>query len=248
MGDTHIEYRFIIDAYSPDSLPMSRLAEYMADLARLLGETERVHFLRLEPGSTVLVQVVEPEAAPVVRDRIHAVAGNEATDDAIKAFDALNQRLAQDNATGSLCEGGNDEVIRFPGCEQSRPLTFGAFNQPGLLDGVLIRIGGRDDTVPVHVRDGDTIHMCNATREMARRLANHLYGATLRVYGNGRWERNADGLWLLKRFNITGFEELDDAPLGEVVERLRVVEGSGWKTIDDPALELQRLRDLDEIH
>ena len=90
--------------------------------------------------------------------------------------------------------------------------------------------------------------MCNATRDMARRLAVHLYGATLRVQGNGRWEREADGVWLLRRFNITGFEELDDAPLSEVVGRLRNVEGSGWKNVDEPSVELQRLRDLDEIH
>ncbi len=61
MKDTD-EYRFVIDAYSPETLPMSRLAEYMTDLARLFGTAERVHFVRLEAGSTVLVQRVEPEA------------------------------------------------------------------------------------------------------------------------------------------------------------------------------------------
>jgi len=29
---------FVIDAYSPETLPMSRLAEYMASLATLLGQ------------------------------------------------------------------------------------------------------------------------------------------------------------------------------------------------------------------
>ena len=71
MSDAQREYRFIIGAYSPDTLPMSRLAEYMADLARLLGEVERVHFACLERGSTTLVQVVEPEAVPEVQQRIH---------------------------------------------------------------------------------------------------------------------------------------------------------------------------------
>ena len=246
MRDAH-EYRFVIDAYSPDTLPMSRLADYMADLAQLLGRAEQVHFVRLEPGSTVLVQIVEPEAAPEVRNRIHALARDEAPEDAAKAFKALNRHLADDDAIGSLQEGGGAEVIRFPGREQLPPLTFGAFNQPGVLDGVLIRVGGRDDTVPVHLRDGDTIHMCNATRDMARRLAIHLYGPTLRVQGDGRWERDADGGWSMKRFNITEFDELDDAPLGEVVGRLRGVEGSGWKDIDDPSAELRRLRGLDGV-
>ena len=128
-------------------------------------------------------------------------------------------------------------------CPQS-----GAFNQTGVLDGVLIRIGGRDDTVAAHLRDGDTIHPCNATREMARRLAVHLYGPPLRVHGNGRRERDADGGWVMKRFNITSFDELDDAPLGEVAQRLRDVEGNGWKEIEDPTAGLRHLRGVEEAH
>ena len=242
------EYRFVIDAYRPDTLPMARLAEYMGELARLLGTPDQVHFVRLEEGSAVLVQRVEPEAAPEVKERLHALQQDIPPDDAAKAFVALNRYLADDNATGILQEGGGADVIRFPGGEEPAPVTFGAFNQTGVLDGVLIRIGGRDDTVPAHLRDGETIHLCNATREMARRLAVHLYGPPLRVQGNGRWERDADGDWVMKRFNITSFDVLDDAPLGEVAQSLRDVEGSGWKEIEDPTAELRHLRGLEEAH
>ena len=242
------EYRFVIDAYSPDTLPMARLAEYMGELARLLGRPDQVHFARLEAGSAVLVQSVEPEAAPDVMERLRALRRDNPPDDVAKAFATLNRYLADDNATGILQEGGGAEVIRFPGREAPAPSTSGAFNQAGALDGVLIRIGGRDDTVPAYLRDGDTIHLCNATREMARRLAAHLYGPPLRVHGNGRWERDADGHWVMKRFNITSFDVLDDAPLGEVAQRLRDVEGSGWKEIEDPTAELRRLRGLEEAH
>ena len=38
----------------------------------------------------------------------------------------------------------------------------------------------------------------------------------------------------MKRFNITSFDVLDDAPLGEIAQGLRDVEGSGWKEIEDP--------------
>ena len=243
------EYRFKIDAYNPDTMPMARLAEYMADLARLFGKSELVHFVRLEPGSTVLVQKVERAAATEVRSRLRGLADNTAPEDAAGAFDALNRRLAEDEATGSLHKGDSAaEVIRFPGREQPRPATFGAFNQPDVLDGVLIRIGGRDETVPVHLRDGKNIHICNANRDMARRLAIHLYGPVLRVRGEGRWERDAEGAWSMKRFTIAEFEELDDAPLAEIIERLRRIGGSAWKDIADPAAELQRLRGLDETH
>ena len=87
----------------------------------------------------------------------------------------------------------------------------------------------------VQLRDGDTIHKCNATRDMAMRLAVHLFGPTLRVRGDGRWERDADGRWSMQRFNIESFHKLDDAPLSEVVERLRRVEGSAGKTSTTPS-------------
>lgn len=225
---------------------MARLAEYMADLARLFGEIEHVHFGRLEPGSTVLVPFVDAEAVPRIETRFCAIRSENAPEDAARALKALNRRLAEDNAAGSLRDADGAEIVSFPGRERQQFLALGPLRQQRELDGMLIRIGGRDVTVPVHLQDGDTIHLCNADREMARRLAGHLYGPVLRVYGDGRWERDAEGAWTMKSFTITGFEELDDAPLDEVVERLRRVEGSNWKDFDDPQAELRRLRGADE--
>lgn len=48
---------------------------------------------------------------------------------------------------------------------------------------------------------------------------------------------------------VTQSPALDDAPLGEAVKRLRNLEGIGWKEIDDPYAEFDRLRSgIDEIH
>lgn len=47
----------------------------------------------------------------------------------------------------------------------------------------------------------------------------------------------------MRRFDIASFEELDEAPLGEIVAQLREVPGNGWKNVVDPAAELRRLRD-----
>ena len=123
------------------------------------------------------------------------------------------------------------------------PRTFGPFNERCSFDGMLIRVGGEDETVPVHLQAGDKkIHICNADRDMARRLAPHLCQGTLRVWGEGCWEREANGSWKLHSFNISEFKLLDDTPLGQAVEQLRAVEGSGWKKFDDPVAEIMRLR------
>lgn len=120
--------------------------------------------------------------------------------------------------------------------------AYGPLREWGNLDGILIRVVGKDDTVSVHLLDGDEIHICNANPEVARLLAPNLLGAILRVHGEGRWERDEDGNWNLLRFDIRGFQLLDDVPLGEAVRRLRAVKGSGWRRISEPAHELRRLR------
>src|ERR1035438_102843 len=117
------EYKFRIDAFKPDTIPMSRLAEYMADLAALLGTQEHVHFLRVEDGSTVLVQEVEYEAVPKVRDRLEGIRTRSAPDDALKAFLDIDRKLAQDNASG-LLESEMASVVEFPGRNQSKAELF----------------------------------------------------------------------------------------------------------------------------
>ena len=126
--------------------------------------------------------------------------------------------------------------------EQTHGLAYGPFRERGTLDGVVTRVGGKDDTVPVHLLESDKVHVCAANREVARRLAPHLLGAILRVHGEGRWERDQHGNWTLLRFEIRDFEQLDDVPLAEAVKRLRAVEGSGWQRVSEPARELHRLR------
>ncbi len=243
------EYRFKIDVFTLDTLPMARLAQYMAGLADLLGHKQSVHFDHLEEGCTVLVQRIdEPDVAKVQR-RIHEVRNHEGSQDALKAFDELDRMLAKDDTVGTLIEGKETEILLFPGVTRPQPVTYGPFNEQGSLSGNLIKIGGKDDTVPVHIQDGETIYLCNTSRDIARELAHHLFASPIRVKGSGRWHRDEDGAWILDRFNISEFEVLDGAPLGEAIDKLRAVPGNGWNNSADPLGELQHLRnDGDEVH
>lgn len=47
MSDAPRTYCFVVDALPPDRVPMARLAEYIADLVRLFGYKEHVHFRRV---------------------------------------------------------------------------------------------------------------------------------------------------------------------------------------------------------
>jgi len=246
MDDAPLTYHFVFDRWSPHDLPMKRLAEYLVDLAALFGEDEGVHFDRIQDGSVDVVQRVDPAAATAVQERLERATSGDAPTDLVRARDAINARLVADQAVGSIRGPDGGVIVRFPGRGTATSEALGPFRQDGAFEGTLIRIGGRDGTVPVHLADSRTIHTCNADRAMARQMAPHLFGPTLRVLGNGRWLRGSGGHWNLIRFDIRAFEILDDAPLTEVVERLRSIEGSGWRNFDDPIAELQRLRSSDQ--
>lgn len=237
-------YRFrIADSYTPETLPMERLAEYMTALAKLLGEPQSVHFDGVREGSAVLVANVEVPAMPKVRQRVHRLQLGEAPQDVAKAFNELDELLRSDNATGELRSEDDGVVVPFPGRERPAPVTFGPFKQDGSLEGQVVRIGGTDATVPVHLRDGNIILIGQTTPDTARLIAPHLLGPTLRVHGTGTWFRDGGGAWLLRSFKIDGFEVLDDTELHEVVGALRRVKGSTWNEVPDPVRTL-----LEERH
>ena len=239
------EFTFKIDAFTPDTLPMARLAEYMADFAVILGEPTSVHFNRIEKGSATLVSTVDLTAVPKVRKRFKSIRDGNGPEDAMQAFQKMNGRLKDDNCSGILAEANVADVILFPGREMKTPMTYGPFSQEGSLDGKVIMVGGKSDPVPVHIQQGETTYNCHAKRELASALGHYLFKCELRVRGVGRWTREPEGTWTLNRFNILSFQILDDEPLSKVLAHLREVPGSGWNEVPDPWSELRRMREED---
>lgn len=240
---TKNEIRFKIEEKDAESIPMVRLAKYLSDLANMLGEHENVHLVRLERGSTVLVQSIESESLEAVQSRMESVLDKSASSDVMRAFEKFNRNLINDNVTGSLYTSDHRIEIACPG-EYQNQSSLEATREPDHIDGVVIRVGGRDSMVPVHLQNRNVIHICTATRETAKSLAPYLFGPVLRVHGKGRWQQSATGSWNMKQFVIQQFEEIDTSPLSAVVDRLRSVEGSGWADIEDPIAELERIRNL----
>jgi hypothetical protein len=245
------KFRFYIDAYSPSDIPMAKLAQYMADFAELLGKEHAVHFVHLEEGSTTIVSRVEREDVPKVTNRLLEIRHGTAPKELLKLVAEIDNRLANDNAVGRILEekgDGHAELVAFPGRERPKPASYGPFSQDGHLDGVLISIGGKDETVPVRLQNGSMIYTnCDTTRPLARELGRHLF-EPIRIFGVGRWKREASGEWTLVRFRISRFEVLDKSTLRDAVTTLRTISGSGWNDIGDPLAELRNIRGKDELN
>jgi hypothetical protein len=238
---------FHIDAYSPDTILMAKLADYMADFAALLGKDNAVHFAGLEAGSTKIAARVEFEDVPKVTTRLHDIRRGTPPKDATKIFDQIDTKLANDNAVGRIFVEGEEgaaptELLAFPGRTRPKAQSYGPFTQDGRLDGLLVAVGGITENVPLRLQNGDTTYAnCDTTRIIARELGKHLF-EPIRIYGSGRWLREVDNRWTLIRFRVHRFEMLGTASLRDTVTALRAVRGSGWKDVGDPLAELDDLR------
>jgi len=242
-----LRYRFVIrKSNTLQTMPMSRLAEYMATLAALFGQESKVHFIGLETDSTALIQEVEPDAQDWTRKRLRAVREDKGAEDAMRAYRKLNRELASDQASaalynGSDCAAESESVLDFPGAPEESEHELSPISDEGSLQGIVIRVGGPRDSVPVHLKDGDEVLICRASRATAKHLARHLFGGTVRVRGTGQWSRDSHGRWNMEEFQIETFVALDDAPLGHVLADLREVARSA--PFPENALEiLQELR------
>lgn len=234
------EYEFWMDAYTPETIPMERLAKYLAALAKMLGSGSRVHFDRLETGSTKSVMHVQREDAPKVLERVEHLALGRAANDATAAFDELNVLLQADGATGKLSRKTPDSpsaapLLTFLGRDLPKPPTYGPFYEEATVEGELVRIGGKDKSAHAQIVDpeGNT-WSGEMDRDLARDMAPYLYkGTVLRVTGDARWERRENASWHLLVFKIKRFEVLADDTLDEATQRLRNLRKTDWDSIDD---------------
>jgi hypothetical protein len=212
---------FKIDAFTPASLPSIKLAQYLTYLSKLLGHEDRLHFERVGKGSAQLYQFTDQETMEIIRTRLHSIGSGDASIEVQRAYEDINQELIEDQATGNL-RLGSATVIKFPGKKLAQEKTIGPIVQSDFLDGQLVRVGGFDATVPVHLRGSDgKPYICTTNIETAKNLAPYLYGATIRIFGTATWRRRENGEWELRKFSIDNFQALNDADLTDAIKTLQ---------------------------
>lgn len=223
--DSGHEFRFRINAYTPTTMPLGRLAEYLSALAKTLGEDQSIHLIEVEDGCTVLVHKIDAEAVPKIRDRATAVQNGIAPPEAMRSYQQINRMLHDDNGSAAFLED-EAELIEFPGSKERLP-SFMSVSERGEIEGEVQRIGGTGDPVPVLLTtEGRTLSGCWAKRDIAKPLALRLF-EPVRLFGEGRWNRDPTGNWTLGTFRIEGFKELNSDSLSDTLNKLRAIPGLG---------------------
>jgi hypothetical protein len=132
----------------------------------------------------------------------------------------LNELLAEDNTSATLRSPNFGIVIEFPGKNNKRDPLIGPITESGEIQGELFMVGGRDETISLHIRSEDEIFICTATRQQAMEISQYLF-KPVRVHGEGKWTRLETGRWKLMSFVVAGFRSLNSMGLRTAVKSLR---------------------------
>lgn len=228
--------RWKISVHTAETMPLDRLAEYMKEIAVVLGFPEHIHLLKVESSSTVPVFSVDEASWPCVQRRAAEVREGTAPLLAMRSYRNINRMLSEDGGDAVL-HVGDAEIVPFPGrCVEPSPIA--GIQQQGSLDGRLQKVGGVKEWVPIQLRtmEDTNITGCFARRNLAKQLAIHLF-EPVRLYGRGRWTRAVTGEWVIERFLVDNFETLSDESLTNIVGTLRSVKAD-W--IDNPVADIMK--------
>jgi hypothetical protein len=210
-----------IDIFTPATLPMSRLAQYLAEFSELLGHEANIHFSKLTKGSTKCKAFADTQVAPKIRERVDSVVNGSAPKSAIKAHGAIDDLLAADNAIGGIYLG-DEKVIEFPGRRRATQEKIGPVRRSTTIEGQIFSLGGKDETINVHLRNKQQAYRCEVSVDLAKKLAPHFLNGNVRLFGDGEWYR-VDSKWEMARFMAIDFVELDRAELRDSVNSIREV-------------------------
>lgn len=237
------EFRFEIPAFTPDTMPIDRLMEYVQQVTILLGEPSEVHLLNIERASTQPVFGVSRTASVRVRGRISEVRAGGGSERRRAAFLRVQRMVEEDGDGPAILKAPEGvTILMFEPKEMPKAALHG-IRQASTVQGTLIRVGGSSESSKVLLEDnsGNTIAGCYANRALAKQLASHLF-ESVRLSGVGSWMRSGDGVWSLERMQVQSFLPLEDRPLAAVLRDLQAI------PVEWPTDTLERLQQLRSAH
>lgn len=229
----------------PKTLSLLDFSELAKRFAELLGSSTGVHFGALRPGSARLLVRVDDDAKLDVQVQL-IEARTKAQ--AIPKVARLDDYLRSKGWHGEVRNHDGAVVIAFPGALNAvQPQDERMVQQMDSVVGRVIKIGGRDETVPMTLEtpEGSFVDVNIRGREKAKQLARYLFGSEIRVTGLATWKRDGDGQWSCCGVLVDEFVELDGTPVTDLFEQLKGLPDNGWNSLADPIGEWKKSRGND---
>jgi len=234
----------LVQGVNIENLSLEDIGEYLADFAELLGKDVEPKYHSIRRGSLAIRAKIPAEREIDVKTRGFLLRTGDAPEDAVRARERISRRLGINHAKRAVVlDSAKSKVIEIP---VEKPIEsfpkVPSFIRSGSLQGRIIQIGGKRETVSVEIQDVDgVVYLCRASRDIARKLARDMFDPIVRVHGAGRWYRTDEGIWRVEDFQIVLHEILEDVSFAKTISELRAIP-AGWKDFEDPHAQLEKLQ------
>lgn len=218
-------FKFTVPGYTPDTMPLDRLMEYLNQLAVVLGNPGDLHLVGVEKGSTRPVLAMRHDVAAKARHHAREVAEGGGSTRRREAFNTIRRMVGQDGGQPAVLKAPKGAIIlKFPSVEIGEDQVINSLRQLTSIEGTLVRVGGVGENAQLLIQElsGNVIAGCTASRAVAQDMAHLIYRA-IRVSGVGSWHRTETGKWEIARLHVQSFEALDESELEDVIAKLQAL-------------------------
>lgn len=233
-------FEFTVPGYTPDTMPLNRLIEYLEQLTVVLGEASELHLVSIEKSSTRPVLVMRHDVATRARARASEVRQGNGSARRRNAYDRIRHMVSEDGGGPASLSAPEGQILEFSTMDIGADQVVHAVRQPTTVQGELIRIGGRQENAQLLIQElsGNVIAGCTAPRSVASAMAHLLY-KPVSVSGDARWHRSNVGKWEIESLHVQSFVELHADDHESVVAKLQAV-SAPWP--DDAMEQLAAMR------
>jgi hypothetical protein len=233
-------FEFTVPGYTPDTMPLDRLIEYLEQLTVVLGEASELHLVGIEKSSTRPVLVMRHDVATRARARASEVRQGGGSARRRNAYDRIRHMVSEDGGAPASLAAPEGQILEFAMIDIGADQIVHAVRQPTTVQGELIRIGGRQENAQLLIQElsGNVIAGCTAPRAVATAMAHLLY-RPVSVSGDARWHRSNIGKWEIESLHVQSFAELDADDHEAVVAKLQAL-NVAWP--DDAMEQLAAMR------
>jgi hypothetical protein len=215
------EMEFVIPAYTPETMPLDRLLQYLQQIADVVGVPGDMHLVRILPSSTKPVFKMPVPVAIQARERVAAIRSGSGTATQRRAYSQIRQMVRKDGGRSASLNDRTGIILDFPAAPEDIG-TISGVRQASSFEGSLTKVGGVGDFIPIQMQDvsGEVFSGFSAPKTLAKAMAKLLF-EPIRVTGIGSWDRSPAGEWKLSKMLVQTYEPLAEESLDEVFQKLR---------------------------
>jgi hypothetical protein len=234
-------FEFIVPGYTPDTMPLDRLIEYLTQLTIILGNPADLHLVGIEKSSTKPVIAMPHHAAMKAKQRARETWEGGGSIRQRSAYQRIRRMVADDGGKPAVLKTRQATILEFPSVDLGSDQEISSMRQASSVTGELIRVGGDSefDQILLKEASGAVIAGCFATKEVAKQLAKCLH-EQVRLHGIASWSRDRSGKWQITRMKVLTFEVLENDSLSDALQAAQEAVGDWPEDVLDRLLDMRR--------